>query len=160
MPECRALELLAGSRRGENEELLALRHGFVRRMLAGLVRGGAATAQRKVVKAGGKPVKVSQIRITDAGRQVIEKRTVRNNDVGVDHRYFPNSPVHMGNTETKGQLEGSEGAAGGRDDGGRSGKDFASPPLAAARHGHMKARAGSRGTVRTANSAVVNVRAR
>ncbi len=34
----RALELLASSRHGANEELLVLGHGFSCRMLAGLVR--------------------------------------------------------------------------------------------------------------------------
>src|SRR5215468_796366 len=101
MPEGRALELLAGGRHGANEQLLVLRHGFVRRMLAGVVDGGAATVQRQVVKAGGKPVEASRIRITDTGRQAIEERTVRNNDVGVNHRYFPNSPVRNGKYRNK-----------------------------------------------------------
>src|SRR5260370_12774072 len=87
------LELLACSRHGANEELLALGHGSSHRMLAALLRSGLAAAQREVVKAGGKPVEVSWIRITAAGRQAIEGRTTRNNDVGVNHRYFPNSPV-------------------------------------------------------------------
>jgi len=84
------LELLASSRHGANEELLALGHGFSHRMLA---RSGLAAAQREVVKAGSKPIQVSWIRITAAGRQAIEGRTARNNDVGINHRYFPNSPV-------------------------------------------------------------------
>jgi hypothetical protein len=73
------LELLASSRHRANEERL--------------VRSGLAAAQREVVKAGGKPIEVIWIRIIAAGRQAIEGRTARNNDVGINHRYFPNSPV-------------------------------------------------------------------
>jgi len=41
-------------------------------MLAGLVRRGLAAAEREVVKAGGKTIEVTRIRITKAGRQAIE----------------------------------------------------------------------------------------
>ncbi len=68
----RALELLASRRHGVNEELLVLGHSFSRRMLAGLVRRGLAAAEREVVKAGGKTIEVTRIRITKAGRQAIE----------------------------------------------------------------------------------------
>jgi hypothetical protein len=52
MPERRrALELLAKSRNGVNEELLVHGHDFKRRMLAELVRGGLAAAEREVVMA-------------------------------------------------------------------------------------------------------------
>jgi len=68
----RALELLASSRHGANEELLVLGHCFSRRMLAGLVRRGLAAAEREIVKAGGKPIEVSRIRIAKAGRQATE----------------------------------------------------------------------------------------
>ncbi len=71
MPSDGRLELLAGSRHGANEELLALGHGFSRRMLAALLRSGLAAAQREVVKAGGKPVEVRRIRITAARQQAI-----------------------------------------------------------------------------------------
>src|SRR6266404_2537302 len=101
MPSDARLELLASSRHGANEELLTLGHGFSRRMLAALLRSGLAAAQREVVKAGGKPVEVGWIRITAAGRQAIEGRTARNNDVGINHRYFPNSPVHNGKYRNK-----------------------------------------------------------
>jgi hypothetical protein len=60
-PEQRsALELLASSPHGTNEELLVLSHGFTRRMVAGLVRRGLAAAHRKVVKAGGKAIEVTR----------------------------------------------------------------------------------------------------
>jgi hypothetical protein len=68
----RALELLASSRHGANEELLVHGHGFKRQMLAGLVRAGLAAAEREVVKAGGKTIEISRIRITKVGRQAIE----------------------------------------------------------------------------------------
>jgi hypothetical protein len=95
------LELLASSRHGANEELLALGHGFSRRMLAALLRRGLAPAQGEVVKAGGKPIEVSWIRITVPGRQAIDGRTARNNDVGINHRYFPNLPVQNGKYRNK-----------------------------------------------------------
>ena len=67
----RALELLATIPNGVNEELLVLDHGFTRRMLTGLVRTGLA--EREVVKAGGKPIEVVRIRITNAGWRAIEE---------------------------------------------------------------------------------------
>ena len=68
----RALELLAGSPHGATEELLAYGHGFTRRMLAGLIRAGLATVQRRVIVAGDTPVEVGKVMITDAGRRAIE----------------------------------------------------------------------------------------
>jgi len=74
MPERRrALELLAKSPHGANEELLVHGHGFKRPMLVGLVRSGLAAAEREVMKAGGKAVEVVRISITAAGRRAIEK---------------------------------------------------------------------------------------
>jgi hypothetical protein len=69
----RALELLAGSPHGATEELLAYGHGFTRRMLAGLVRAGLATVQRRVIVAGDTPIEVGKAMITDAGRRAIEE---------------------------------------------------------------------------------------
>jgi hypothetical protein len=61
----RALELLASSPEGINEELLVHGHGFKRQMLVGLVRFGLATAEREVVD-------VVRIRITNAGWRAID----------------------------------------------------------------------------------------
>ena len=66
------LQLLASSADGVNEELLVLDHRFTRRMLAGLVHTGLATADREIVKAGGKPIEVVRVRITAAGRRAID----------------------------------------------------------------------------------------
>ena len=66
------LKLLANSRSGLTEELLAAGHLFSRRKLAGLVSTGLATAERETIKAGAKPVEIVRIRITDAGRRAIE----------------------------------------------------------------------------------------
>lgn len=66
----RALELLAVDQRGLTETLL-LTYGFTRGMLASLVRTRLATAQRQTVKAGGKPIEVVRIRITEAGRDAL-----------------------------------------------------------------------------------------
>jgi hypothetical protein len=72
MPERRrALELLAKSRHGANEELLIHGHGFKRPMLVALVRSGLASAEREVMKAGDKATEVARIRITAAGRMAI-----------------------------------------------------------------------------------------
>jgi hypothetical protein len=63
-----ALRLLAGDPHGATEELLVLAHGFNGDMIAGLVRTGLATAQREMMKAGGKTVEGVRIMITQAGR--------------------------------------------------------------------------------------------
>jgi hypothetical protein len=68
----RALALLASRPEGINEELLVHGHGFQRQMLVGLARFGLATAEREVVKAGGKPVEVVRVRITEAGWRAID----------------------------------------------------------------------------------------
>jgi hypothetical protein len=66
----RALRLLASSPFGA-AEVTMLTHGFTRRTLAGLVRGGLATAQREAVNADSRSVG-GRVRITDAGRRAIE----------------------------------------------------------------------------------------
>ncbi len=50
----RALKLLASSCHGASEELLVRDHGFSRGVLASLVLGGLAAAEREVIIAGGK----------------------------------------------------------------------------------------------------------
>jgi hypothetical protein len=65
-----ALELLTVDPHGLAEPLL-LTYGFRRKMLAGLVRTGLATAQHQTVKVRGQAAKVIRIRITDAGRRAI-----------------------------------------------------------------------------------------
>ncbi len=68
----RALELLASSPHGATEKLLVVVHGFDSDLTAGLIRTGLATADQEIVKAGSKPIEVVRIRITAAGRKVIE----------------------------------------------------------------------------------------
>ncbi len=68
----RALELLASIPHGVNEELLIQGQGFKRQTLVGLIRVGLATAERETVKAGGKPIEVVRVRITNAGWRAIE----------------------------------------------------------------------------------------
>jgi hypothetical protein len=63
----RALRLLACNPFGATEATMHV-HGFTRPMLAKLVRAGLATAQSET----GKAIAVGRIRITDAGRRVIE----------------------------------------------------------------------------------------
>ncbi|HKA80104.1 MAG TPA: hypothetical protein VKD43_08715 [Xanthobacteraceae bacterium] len=46
-------------------------HGFPVVLLAGLVRDGLATATTERTFAGKKPMEVTQMRITEAGRQAL-----------------------------------------------------------------------------------------
>jgi hypothetical protein len=70
----RALELLAGSRDGMTEAML-LAHGFAVDMLVDLIRAGLATANTERMVAGGRPIEVTRVRITDAGQRTHEDRT-------------------------------------------------------------------------------------
>jgi hypothetical protein len=63
----RALLLLAGLPFGATEAAM-FANGFTRRMLAGLIRAGLATAERE--KAGGQLV--GRVRITEAGKRALE----------------------------------------------------------------------------------------
>ena len=69
----RALELLAGSRDGMTEAML-LAHGFAVDMLVDLIRAGLATANTERMVAGGRPIEVTRVRITDAGQRTHEDR--------------------------------------------------------------------------------------
>jgi len=66
----RALELLASCRDGCPEALMVA-HGFTARQLTALVRTGLATASSERVMAGKKPMEVTRVRITDAGRRAL-----------------------------------------------------------------------------------------
>ena len=70
--QLRALRLLdnAGPR-GATETLLAS-HGFAANLLVGLVREGLATAESKTVRAGGRFIEVTRVRITGAGRDALD----------------------------------------------------------------------------------------
>jgi hypothetical protein len=68
----RALRLLAGSPLGATEAMV-MAHGFTDKMLARLVGDGLATASPRSIHAGGRSMKVTWLRITDAGRQALAK---------------------------------------------------------------------------------------
>jgi hypothetical protein len=69
----RALALLTRLPRGMFEDLLVVAHDFDRAMIASLVEGGLATAQREVVTAPGHTtIEVVRIRISDDGRRALE----------------------------------------------------------------------------------------
>ena len=68
--ECRLLELLAGSADGTTDALLTV-HGFKLDVLISIVSAEFATATPERVFAGGKPVEVTRVRITDAGRRAL-----------------------------------------------------------------------------------------
>jgi hypothetical protein len=67
--ERRLLDLLAGSANGVSETLLVTR--FALDMMVGLVRERLATATLERTLTAGKPVEVTRVRITDAGRRAL-----------------------------------------------------------------------------------------
>jgi hypothetical protein len=68
----RALELLASCEDGCPEGILRA-HGFAIADMVELVRSGLATATAERVIAGRTAMEVARVRITDAGRRVLEK---------------------------------------------------------------------------------------
>ena len=50
-------------------------HGFTIDLLVELVRSGLATANTERMVAGGRPIEVTRVRITDAGQRTHEDRT-------------------------------------------------------------------------------------
>lgn len=72
----RSLELLAllgSSPHGATEALLVRTYGFTSEMIGGLVGAGLAIEERETVNAGAGPVAATRLRITAAGRKVIEE---------------------------------------------------------------------------------------
>jgi hypothetical protein len=69
--ERRLLELLATSPDGATDALL-LAHGFPLEVILGVIAAKLATATAE--RAGDKPVDVTRVRITDAGRQTLAER--------------------------------------------------------------------------------------
>src|SRR5262249_33378096 len=67
----RVLELLAGSARQGCTEAFLLAHGFTVELLGSIVRAGFATAHSERVRAGGQPIEVTRVHITDAGRRAL-----------------------------------------------------------------------------------------
>jgi hypothetical protein len=69
----RALRVLAGAPNGCTEAIM-LAHGFSTDLLVDLVRGGLATeTPGTVVQAGGRPIKVTWLAITEVGRQALAR---------------------------------------------------------------------------------------
>jgi hypothetical protein len=68
--ECRLLVLLGGSADGCTDALLTAQ-GFKLDVLISVVSAGFATATPERAFAAGKPVEVTRVRITEAGRQVL-----------------------------------------------------------------------------------------
>ena len=67
----RVLELLIGSARQGCTEAFQLAHGFTVELLVNIVRVGFATTQSERVRAGGQPIEVTRVHITDAGRRAL-----------------------------------------------------------------------------------------
>jgi hypothetical protein len=68
--ERRLLELLAGSADGSTDALLVA-DGFALKVILGSIGGGLATTMPERTFAAGKPVEVTRLRITDAGRRAL-----------------------------------------------------------------------------------------
>ena len=68
----RALELLASLPEGATEGLL-MAHGFESTVIAGLVESGLANWTIEVVLAGDRPIDVRRLRLTDSGRNTMER---------------------------------------------------------------------------------------
>jgi hypothetical protein len=66
----RALELLASCPDGCTEAIM-LAHGFTVAQMVELVRAGLASASAERVVAGGRTIEVARVRITDAGRRLL-----------------------------------------------------------------------------------------
>jgi hypothetical protein len=66
----RALEILAGSPDGCTASLM-MAHKFFPELLADLVRMGLAVSKPATVRAGGGPIEVVRLQITEAGRKAI-----------------------------------------------------------------------------------------
>jgi hypothetical protein len=66
----RGLELLASCRDGCTEAIM-LAHGFTIDMMVELVNAGLATATAERVVAGSRKMKVTRVRITEAGRRML-----------------------------------------------------------------------------------------
>jgi hypothetical protein len=67
----RALELLVSCRDGCTEAMM-LAHGFSIEQMVELVRAGLATATAERVRAGNRTLEVARVRITEAGRALVE----------------------------------------------------------------------------------------
>ena len=69
---CQALEILSGAGPSGYTTLLAqMAQGFTADMLAGLVHG-LATAATETVRAGGRAIEITRVKITDAGRRALK----------------------------------------------------------------------------------------
>jgi hypothetical protein len=66
--ERRLLELLAGSANGST---LLIASGFTLDMMGGLARCGFVTARAERPFAGGKPMEIKRLQITEAGRRAL-----------------------------------------------------------------------------------------
>jgi hypothetical protein len=66
----RVLTMLADSHSGKLHSAL-LANGVTRKMLSATIRAGYAVAVTTVIRAGGKTISISHVKITDAGRQAL-----------------------------------------------------------------------------------------
>jgi hypothetical protein len=69
----RALELLASCSDGATDTLLMTAHGLTTETLVDLIRVGLATAQPEHLVIAGRTTELMRVRITEAGREVLEE---------------------------------------------------------------------------------------
>jgi hypothetical protein len=67
----RALAMLATPGHSGATQPFLFAHGFRRVMISGLVNRGLVTLTRENIRAGGKMIQVTKIRITAAGREAL-----------------------------------------------------------------------------------------
>jgi hypothetical protein len=67
------LTLIGSSPHGATEALLVRAYGFTSDMIGDLVQAGLATAEHETLNAGAGPVAATRLRITIAGRKVIDE---------------------------------------------------------------------------------------
>jgi hypothetical protein len=68
--QLRALRLLAAAPNGATEAIMLAR-GFTISLLDDLVLRGLATTEKRAMRAGRRPIKVTWLTITEAGRQAL-----------------------------------------------------------------------------------------
>jgi hypothetical protein len=67
----RALAMLAGAAPNGCPKAVLIMHGLTSRALEALLGDGLAKAQSETVRAGGRSIEATRLRITDAGRRAL-----------------------------------------------------------------------------------------
>jgi hypothetical protein len=98
--------LLAGSRDGMTEAMLPA-HGFMVDILVDLIRAGLATAKTERMVAGGRPMEVARVRITDAGRRSLAISEYRKRSPQMRQCHWSRAKMYGRHSELFGSSLGS-----------------------------------------------------